>query len=64
MPLIITMTPDLPGSGPLIECRCGCGGKFRQFDEWGRERQWLRGHYLKFLQRKLAEATRDQRGTE
>jgi hypothetical protein len=40
-----------PGSGvvvkenPVIECACGCGARLRRFDESGRERRFVHGHF-------------------
>lgn len=45
-----------PGIGPDTPCACGCGATFRMFDEDGRERRFIKGHYLKWLTRKFYEA--------
>ena len=35
----------MPGDkNEQIECACGCGGLFRQFDDTGRVRRYLHGH--------------------
>ena len=31
----------------LVECGCGCGGKLKPVDKWGRHRKYLRGHAKK-----------------
>ena len=36
-------------SGPLIRCECGCGELTHQFDASGRERRYIRGHYMRAL---------------
>ena len=34
-----------PGeANPLLSCACGCGERFRKFDEHGRPRKWVSGH--------------------
>lgn len=39
------------GAGEEVPCRCGCGQRFRQFDDEGRERQYVRGHYSRMIWR-------------
>ena len=34
--------PDEPN--PMITCRCGCGSRFRTFDQQGRRRVYKHGH--------------------
>lgn len=34
-----------PGEdNPIVECRCGCGGKFPKYDCGGRPREYISGH--------------------
>lgn len=41
--------------GPIIECRCGCGAKFHQFDKRGAVRTFAGpGHYNRGLKRKAS----------
>lgn len=50
------MAQSEDGFGPQIPCGCGCGKTMTKFDRNGRERKYLNGHYMKFIQ-KLAEST-------
>ena len=34
-------------SNPLINCACGCGEQFNQFDSYGRTRKYKSGHHFK-----------------
>ncbi len=37
---------QVPGEpNPVVACACGCGGEFARFDESGRPRRYLPGHY-------------------
>lgn len=35
------------GDNPVIECACGCGGKFKKYDGFRRPRQYISGHALR-----------------
>jgi len=38
----------LPGEpNPIIECACGCGGKFYKYDDNGRPRRYISGHNMR-----------------
>jgi len=43
--------------GEVRTCRCGCGGLIKELDDRKRPREWLRGHYMRWLAREYAEAT-------
>ena len=32
---------------PTIDCGCGCGGTRLKYDNCGRERKYINGHYIK-----------------
>lgn len=34
--------PDEPN--PRVLCACGCGSRFRAYDQWGRPRMYVSGH--------------------
>ena len=35
--------------GPRVRCECGCGQLTHQFDASGRERRYIKGHYMRAL---------------
>lgn len=38
----------LPGQrNPVVTCRCGCGARFRKYDESNRPRRYVQGHNLR-----------------
>lgn len=44
----VGFTRQLPSQpNPVIFCRCGCGVKFKHFDNSGRPRRFVSGHNLK-----------------
>ncbi len=46
----------IKGMGNAILCKCGCGGTRREYDDSGRLREFLPGHYLKMLSRLYVKA--------
>ena len=52
-------------SGPRVRCECGCGELTHQFDASGRERRYIKGHYMRALfasvRRDKVEKPRDSR---
>lgn len=41
------------GRGDFISCACGCGRNLYQYDEKGRKRRYINGHWLKRLNREM-----------
>ena len=36
----------------FIECKCGCKEKFHKYDDYGRERKFKLGHYMRIKNKK------------
>ena len=49
------------GMGAAILCKCGCGAGLTEYDDRGRLREFVNGHYIKWLARQLAKAGGDLR---
>src|SRR5262245_41548696 len=43
---------------PIIQCACGCGAEFREFDYVGRRRRYVNGHFMRAVIRSM-KATMD-----
>ena len=44
------------GFGPLVPCSCGCEATIRQFDQNGRIRRFVNGHYWRMMKKLYPEA--------